>query len=343
MGIYTHQGMLSAADYAEVCRHKGIDPSETVFLFPGNRSHHAPGITLFSPKTGGGLARVAHDLGKLNYATLSLPTTTMEHWANDTNQQSVVQQAIEDLYRAAAAGFDFLLPARRHQNTRYFDEALAFEGGQLEPSFWGGIQASPNKPLANHYTQALNDLNAFLLLDDEERLANARENLNSPFMEAYLQGLKEASFSSYNHYHDEQSTAHPGLRDDAQQGQYKKSHGSRNKKKSLGSDPMRDPRNAKATSEELLSSTNDFLHDHSDAFHALSIAMVAVGLAIAIASLALFALGAAFMPVVVTTAVGAAGLGVAAAGFGLFKHTQPKEEEPTLTGDLYKEDSTQPS
>lgn len=194
------QGWSDTATYETLCRENAYDPFDrkVVFLFPGNSGHHGKNVSLFSIKSGAGLATAAHGIGKSGYPVLSLPTTTMENWENNQTQQAIVQKAIEDLYQAFGAGYSFMLPVRKHNNTKYFDHGLG-DDELLEPSFWGGVQLASNKPLANHYIRELNKLSAFMALSLEERLnigtvntIHAQENntinAQSPFYQAWLRG-----------------------------------------------------------------------------------------------------------------------------------------------------------
>lgn len=192
------QGWSDTATYEKLCKDHGFDPIDrkVVFLFPGNSGHHGKNVTLFSIKSGAGLATAARVIGQSGYPVLSLPTTTMENWESNTSQQATVQKAIEDLYQAFGAGYSFMLPVRKHGNKKYFDHGLGADG-LLEPSFWGGVQLADNKPLANHYIKELNIFVAFMALSDEERLQianNAGQPLaRSPFYRAWLRGCNMAA------------------------------------------------------------------------------------------------------------------------------------------------------
>ncbi|KTD32016.1 DUF5617 domain-containing protein [Legionella israelensis] len=180
MPLYLIDGQINIENYKQYCQNHKIKPENAVFIFPGNASHHTKESTLFSIKSGGGLARAAAQIGREGYATLSLPTTNMEKWEKDKKQQEIVQTAIADLYRAAGAGYHIILPVRFHENEDYFDEGLGAE--QLyEPNFWGGIQSVPNLLLARHYLEQLNLLNEFLDQDEDKQKEN-------PFFQAYQDG-----------------------------------------------------------------------------------------------------------------------------------------------------------
>ena len=196
MPIIYIEGHVSVDTYKKKC--SPLHPSKVVFIFPGNSSHHGVGTTIFSIKSGAGLAAAAGQLGREGYPTLSLPTTSMEHWSTDGRQKQMVEQAIADLYRAAGAGFCLMLPVRKHMNTQYFDVGIddsreLDSRGTLEPNFWGGIQLAANKPLANHYSQALALLIKFINLSNEEKLKQASAAPAILFHAAYLNGVQMQS------------------------------------------------------------------------------------------------------------------------------------------------------
>lgn len=188
------KGWTDVASYEAQCRKNGLDPADrkVVFLFPGNSGHHGTNATLFSIKSGGGLASAANAIGQKGYPVLSLPTTTMEDWVNNAKQKATVQQAIEDLYRALGAGYSLMLPVRLHNNKKYFDEGLDKKLDKdklIEPNFWGGIQVAANILLANHYTSELNKLITFMALSHQEKLQNATQaDANNPLYQAWLKG-----------------------------------------------------------------------------------------------------------------------------------------------------------
>ena len=183
------QGRVDVRTYKELCKNNGYDSEEKkcIFIFPGNSSHHALGTTLFSIKSGGGLAAASAAIGTAGYPTLSLPTTSMEEWSTNSRQQQIVRGALVDLYKAVGAGYQLILPVREHHDTRYFDHPLDADL-QLELSFWGGIQAAANKPLANHYIKELHALSLFMSLLPEEQDKLARAEPDNPFYQAYVQG-----------------------------------------------------------------------------------------------------------------------------------------------------------
>lgn len=190
MPIIYIQDSVSVDSFERESRAVGLDPKQVIFLFPGNSSHHRPGITMFSVKSGGGLANAANQLGREGYATLSLPTTTMEKWSKDKSQQEVVQEAIVTVYRALGAGYSIMIPVRPHQGSLYFSGALD-NTNNLEPSFWGGIQSAANVPLADHYLKHINKLHAILRLSEEERQQWCNNNASSPFVQAFIEGQND--------------------------------------------------------------------------------------------------------------------------------------------------------
>jgi hypothetical protein len=182
-------GWVDIKSYQQTCHDNGHDFAEKkcVFIFPGNSGHHTACTTLFSVKDGGGLAKVAGDLGQAGYPTLSMPTTSLGNWENDSRLKGIAQRAIEDLYKACGAGYQLMLPVRAHDNNDYFDNGL-FPGTNLEPSFWGSIELTPNKPLANYYTRQLDNLFRFMALSQESRDKKTEADPENPFYHAYTQG-----------------------------------------------------------------------------------------------------------------------------------------------------------
>ncbi|MDF1677183.1 MAG: hypothetical protein P1U32_00605 [Legionellaceae bacterium] len=170
------QGKVNRQSYESLCNTNNAHPC--VFIFPGNKSHHTKNTTLYSIKSGGGLAHAANELGHAKYPVLSLPTTSLEQWGTSEADQQVADGAIADLYRALGAGYSLMLPVRNHENTTYFDEGLA-NAPHLEPSFWGGIQTASNQPLARHYMQALNNLHVFIARLNAEGEETALQTLGA--------------------------------------------------------------------------------------------------------------------------------------------------------------------
>lgn len=182
-------GWVDIKSYQQTCYDNGHDFAEKkcVFIFPGNLGHHTSRTTLFSVKGGGGLAKTSGDLGQEGYPTLSMPTTGLGNWENDKRIKDIAQRAIVDLYKACGAGYQLMLPVRAHDDKEYFDNGL-FPGANLEPSFWGNIECTPNKPLANYYIRQLDDLFRFMALSQENRDKKTEADPENPFYHAYTQG-----------------------------------------------------------------------------------------------------------------------------------------------------------
>ena len=180
------EGMVTVPAFEQKCAESGLLPQHVVFLFPGNSGHHGPNCTLFSIKGGGGLAKAAYDIGNAGYPTLSLPTTTMENWPTDTNQQNIVLGALEDLYRAIGAGYHLMLPVRAH--TKQFFKADLADNPGTEPSFWGQNNLIPNPELAKHYIEQLDKLAKFISLPEKERKEKIEVSSDNPLFQAYLLG-----------------------------------------------------------------------------------------------------------------------------------------------------------
>lgn len=155
------QGRLNFESFTRFCKQYQIDPEKTVFIFPGNPSHHSANQTLYSKKAGGGLAHVAYELGEHGIPTLSLPTTGM-NGIEDDKSKLLAEHAVADLWRAVGFGLNIALPVRSQTNNQYFDNRLMNCNEKLEPSFWGGIETISNKSLGNYYLEQLNLLSEFL-------------------------------------------------------------------------------------------------------------------------------------------------------------------------------------
>ena len=172
-----------------------------LFIFPGNAGHHSPQHTLYTNKSGGGIGVLAGLLGKAGYPVLSLPTTDMEQWKphhaaeTPSTQQTTVDNAIMDLYRAVGAGRHLMLPIREHPFTnkgqRYFNAPLqrtAF-GPNMEPSFWGLNALKPHQfGLNDYYIEQLNALSNFIDMSKQEKELFIKSNPKNPFLMAYSHG-----------------------------------------------------------------------------------------------------------------------------------------------------------
>lgn len=196
--IYIDHPQIDVEVYKSKCIESGINPNDKkcVFIFPGNRSHHI-NPTLFSLKGGSGLAKAALNIVRAGYPTLSLPTTNMENWATSEEIKKIVDGAIADLYKAAGAGYDLMLPIREKKDQEYFDGCLNYyapdtylEVKEYEPSFWGKTNLNPNKALANYYVSELNNLANFLSLPADARKTQVEQHPDNPFYVAYDAGTK---------------------------------------------------------------------------------------------------------------------------------------------------------
>ncbi|KTC65059.1 Uncharacterised protein (plasmid) [Legionella adelaidensis] len=188
MPILYFDGNVSVNSFKGQAAAAGLDPKKLVFIFPGNSTHHAPSkTTLFSVKSGSGLAQAARQIGEAGFPTLSLPTTSMEQWSSNETQKAFVEGALADLYRALGAGYSLFLPVREHMNSQYFNQGLAFIDGAVEPNFWGGIQAQPNKKLAAYYIAELDRLHNFIDALEQKDTAHLQ---NNRFYAYFLEGQK---------------------------------------------------------------------------------------------------------------------------------------------------------
>lgn len=182
-GLLMMRGTVDKASFEACCKEPyGVAPSKVVFIFPGNQGHHTPAHSLFSVKSGNGLAQAAGELAEAGYATLSLPTANMDNWNKDETLTAIVHNAIADLYKAAGADFSLMLPIRSHKAGHYFESVLSF-APEDEPSFWGEEIKTANPALAKYYLEELEALNKFLKSSEDEKE-------QSPFYPAYREGQK---------------------------------------------------------------------------------------------------------------------------------------------------------
>jgi hypothetical protein len=141
--------------FEKQCQLNHLEPNNTVFLFPGNVGHHHH-HTLYSIKSGAGLATVAEELGAAHYPTLSLPIVGLAG-VND-----IAKQAIADLWRAIGFSMSLALPVRnREKDETYFDHGIDNEN-KFEPKFWGGVNRDPDQLLAQYYLQELIHIKNFI-------------------------------------------------------------------------------------------------------------------------------------------------------------------------------------
>lgn len=184
MPIHYLSGALSPQKVLE------LNPDKPpVFIFPGNPGHHGKQHTLFSVKSGGGLAQVSREYGCPPYhgPTLSLPTTGMPKVGESGPIPSLAKQAVKDLWRTVGAGYDLVLPVRPQ---KLFLGTLSGKNG-YEPSFWGGIETSTNPGLAAYYLEQINLLHNFLLQTVESQMSFF--NHYPDLKEAYEEGAKNIS------------------------------------------------------------------------------------------------------------------------------------------------------
>lgn len=178
-------GKIDLNSYNSFCTDNNIDPSKSVFLFPGNAGHHQQERNLFSIKDGGGLAHVAMLLGQAGYPTLSLPTTGMDSWKSSLMVKKIISIALADLWFAVGCKFSIVLPVREHLNTKYFSRCLP--NSNYEPSLWGGIQSAANITLADYYLLHLVMIYKFRNLGDSQVLQILQAEYNDLY-NAYLAG-----------------------------------------------------------------------------------------------------------------------------------------------------------
>jgi hypothetical protein len=93
------------------------DQESLFFIFPSNnipqnKHHTVDGATLFSDKSGGGLAALSSTLGKAGIATLGLPTTGIGHVADVASLPQIAKDAVGDIWQAVGYGLIPVLPVR---------------------------------------------------------------------------------------------------------------------------------------------------------------------------------------------------------------------------------------
>lgn len=166
--------------FIDFCKDNKYDVRQTVFIFPGNQTHHSPKQTLFSAKSGRGLAECAGKLGWHGIATLSLPT--LDRTVKPTNEVSkkLAKQAMEDIWRAIGYGFNVVVPIRTSTGDTFFTDFIkgsdvnlnirptrATSKEKYEPSFWGGVAGSNvNKEIADYYLKNIKELNQLYVPQD---------------------------------------------------------------------------------------------------------------------------------------------------------------------------------
>jgi len=157
-GIYFLTGNLTVDSFFQYCADKKIDPHKTVVVFPGNVGHHAPNHTLYSKKSGSGLATFTGKLYERRVPTLSLPTVGV----SSGRVTDVSRKAVGDLWKAIGYGANIALPVRPYTR-KYFPRPLAdVDGKPIEPSFWGAANTTSNEKLAEYYVEEIDKINAYL-------------------------------------------------------------------------------------------------------------------------------------------------------------------------------------
>ena len=190
--IYIEEDHIDLDTYQRAYSDKiSLTNRRIVFIFPGNPSHHKQGINMFTVKSGGGLGEPAGEIGRAGFPVLSLPTTRMVgRNSKETHDfQIISENAVADLYKALARGYRLMIPVRDHKDKVYFDKPLDGTYNK-EPSFWGGVEKNPNKPLAIEYTRHLDHLKLFTdeIYSDGEEIALAHLHTYSPdFAKVYVE------------------------------------------------------------------------------------------------------------------------------------------------------------
>ena len=147
--------------YLGFCIENRLNPANTVFVFPGNPTHHLS-HTAFSIKTGRGLARLAYDITNAGYPALSLPTKDIDGHPNLPNE------AIGDLWKAIGYGLCLVVPVRKQVDTEYFTSSITINNQKYEPSFWGNTVNQSNKQVADMYLAEILKMNEMIINDDFE-------------------------------------------------------------------------------------------------------------------------------------------------------------------------------
>jgi hypothetical protein len=159
-GIYMLMGNQTVATFFQYCSDNGINANETVVIFPGNTGHHI-NHTLYSKKSGSGLAQFTSSLYSQNVPTLSLPTVGIRVLSLTDAIPRVCIEAVSDLWRAIGYGMNLALPVRPFTN-KYFTRQFRDTYPPIEPSFWGAAAPTPNIILANYYQFELERLDRYL-------------------------------------------------------------------------------------------------------------------------------------------------------------------------------------
>lgn len=209
----TLSGRITSESFINKCKQVGINPENVVYIFPGNDSHHGKEQNApYTIKGGLNLAALAGELGRLNYPTLSLPTTFWDI-KDKENQMVLAHKAVADLWRAIGYGMHLALPVREkgkvqlnaekgepildekgeralYSPNHFFTKSL--DKTNCEPNFWGGIEKTPNTKLADYYLEQLNHLKTFLA---QQAKAKEKEGTvikfpHADFESAYIEGFE---------------------------------------------------------------------------------------------------------------------------------------------------------
>lgn len=194
-------GGVNVSNFKKFCKDEKIaDPKKAVFIFPGNDGHHGGNNSLFSIKSGGGLAKAADELGNAGIATLSLPTVGVPQLSPGQAVPKLASDAVADLWKAAGFGLNIVLPVRPKDNNDFFPAGCKFDvnSKDFEPSFWGstGINTTPNVDLAKYYFDELKKLQDFVALSDAlkqtelEKMKNSGNPSDKAFYAAYQKGVE---------------------------------------------------------------------------------------------------------------------------------------------------------
>jgi hypothetical protein len=210
--VYYFDGKVDADSYKDFAESKGFDPRKSVFLFPSNTGHHTNVRSLYSRKSGAGLAKAADELYEHEIPCLGLPTTGMP--ANITLKDiqgasfppiTYAKAALIDIWAALGFGLDLVCPVReRRQNPQYFSEALTKgDKGDKEASFWGQNEENPNLELADYYHAQLKLIHSATIYQPEENkegdadrilsfLQKNQEEIDYTFINSYKSGKRAA-------------------------------------------------------------------------------------------------------------------------------------------------------
>lgn len=214
----TYDGRINTADeFRKICQSQGVNDANVFFIFPsntipGNKHHTEHGATLYSHKSGAGLAHVADFLGKAGIATLGLPTKgdDLNNLKNVASIPAIAKNAVADIWKAVGSGLTPILPVRdfdyhvenappnglkNGNGIKYFTHPL---GGadRKEPRFYGENESNPNLVLADYYVQQLNLLQQFLALDvaaQQAFISNPPAGITPEIIQAYNDGVAAKS------------------------------------------------------------------------------------------------------------------------------------------------------